>query len=140
VPGVLGHCWRLEARIALPRQNLDEPQVFDRHELRGRDKQSRLLVEGRWIYRLVGLTYMVFTVEKPRSGQAVGARPCGGEAGRTGEATDLRIPRGGVETRSSPLPGDEGGRRVQDAASLRLHKYTVALLEKGGAGASSWKA
>jgi hypothetical protein len=44
-------------------QSLDEPQSFDRHELRGGDKQNRLLVEARWTYRLLGLTYLVFTVE-----------------------------------------------------------------------------
>ena len=44
-------------------QSLDEPQVFDRHPLRGADKQNRLLVQARWVYRLAGITYMLFTVE-----------------------------------------------------------------------------
>jgi len=44
-------------------QNLDEPQAFERRSLHVGDKQSRLLVQARWMYRLLGLTYMVFTVE-----------------------------------------------------------------------------
>lgn len=44
-------------------QSLDARQAFERRPLRGGDKQDRLLVEGRWAYRLVGLTYLVLTVE-----------------------------------------------------------------------------
>lgn len=44
-------------------QSLDQPQTFERRPLRAGDKQSRLLVEGRWVYRMLGLTYMIFTVE-----------------------------------------------------------------------------
>lgn len=44
-------------------QSLDQPQTFERRPLHIGDKQSRLLVQGRWVYRLLGLTYMVFTVE-----------------------------------------------------------------------------
>jgi uncharacterized protein (TIGR02268 family) len=44
-------------------QSLDQPQTFERRPLHGGDKQSRLLVQGRWVYRMLGLTYMIFTVE-----------------------------------------------------------------------------
>lgn len=44
-------------------QSLDQPQTFERRPLHAGDKQSRLLVEGRWVYRMLGLTYMIFTVE-----------------------------------------------------------------------------
>jgi uncharacterized protein (TIGR02268 family) len=44
-------------------QSLDRPQTFERRPLRAGDKQNRLLVEGRWAYRMLGLTYMIFTVE-----------------------------------------------------------------------------
>ncbi|WP_242343635.1 MULTISPECIES: DUF2381 family protein [Anaeromyxobacter] len=44
-------------------QNLDAPHAFERHAVRGGDKQSRLLVEARWAYRLLGMTYLVLTVE-----------------------------------------------------------------------------
>jgi uncharacterized protein (TIGR02268 family) len=44
-------------------QSLDQPQTFERRPLQAGDKQSRLLVQGRWAYRMLGLTYMIFTVE-----------------------------------------------------------------------------
>jgi uncharacterized protein (TIGR02268 family) len=44
-------------------QSLDQPQTFERRPLHAGDKQSRLLVQGRWVYRMLGLTYMIFTVE-----------------------------------------------------------------------------
>jgi uncharacterized protein (TIGR02268 family) len=44
-------------------QSLDQPQTFERRPLHGGDKQSRLLVQGRWVYRMLGLTYLIFTVE-----------------------------------------------------------------------------
>jgi uncharacterized protein (TIGR02268 family) len=44
-------------------QSLDQPQIFERRPLHAGDKQSRLLVQGRWAYRMLGLTYMIFTVE-----------------------------------------------------------------------------
>jgi uncharacterized protein (TIGR02268 family) len=114
-------------------QNLDEPQVFDRHELRGRDKQSRLLVEGRWIYRLVGLTYMVFTVEnrdpvKPWALDRAEVKLAG-----TGEATDLRILAAASED-AVVAPGQATKVVVafKTPSLSGSHKYTVALLEKGG--------
>ena len=114
-------------------QNLDEPQVFDRHELRGRDKQRRLLVEGRWVYRLVGLTYMVFTVEnrdpvKPWALDRAEVKVAG-----TGEATDLRILAAASED-AVVAPG-QATKVVVAFKTPPLsgsHKYTVTLLEKGG--------
>jgi uncharacterized protein (TIGR02268 family) len=44
-------------------QSLDQPQTFTRHPLRALQKQNRLLAETRWAYRLLGLTYVVLTVE-----------------------------------------------------------------------------
>ena len=44
-------------------QSLDAPHAFERHAIHGGDKQSRLLVEARWVYRLLGMTYLVLTVE-----------------------------------------------------------------------------
>ncbi len=44
-------------------QSLDAPHAFERHAIHGGDKQSRLLVEARWVYRLLGITYLVLTVE-----------------------------------------------------------------------------
>jgi uncharacterized protein (TIGR02268 family) len=114
-------------------QNLDEPQVFDRHELRGRDKQSRLLVEGRWVYRLAGLTYMLFTVEnrdpvKPWTLDRAEVKVTG-----MGEAADLRVLAAAAED-ALVAPGQ--ATKVVIAFKTPLAsgsaKYTVALLEKGG--------
>ena len=44
-------------------QDLDAPKAFERHGIRRADKQNRLLVEARWVYRLLGMTYLVLTVE-----------------------------------------------------------------------------
>jgi uncharacterized protein (TIGR02268 family) len=44
-------------------QDLSRPQVFERHEVRRRDKQERLLVDVRQAYRIFGQTYVVVTLE-----------------------------------------------------------------------------
>ncbi len=72
-------------------QNLEQPQTFERRPLHAGDKQSRLLVEGRWVYRMLGLTYMIFTVENRDPQRAwmldrAEVRLTGG-----GEATDVKV-------------------------------------------------
>ena len=44
-------------------QNFDQPQAFDRRRLKRADKDKKLLMEARWSYRLLGLTYVVLAVE-----------------------------------------------------------------------------
>ena len=44
-------------------QDLDAPHAFERRPAHGGDRQARLLVQARWVYRLLGTTYVVFTVE-----------------------------------------------------------------------------
>lgn len=51
------------ASLFVQQQNPDAPRAFERHAIRGGDKQNRLLVEARWVYRLLGMTYLVLTVE-----------------------------------------------------------------------------
>src|SRR5512138_2300637 len=72
-------------------QSLKQPQTFERRPLHVGDKQSRLLVQGRWVYRLLGLTYMVFTVENRDPQRSwvldrVEVRLTGG-----GDAVDLKV-------------------------------------------------
>jgi uncharacterized protein (TIGR02268 family) len=72
-------------------QSLEQPQTFERRPLHVGDKQSRLLVQGRWVYRLLGLTYMVFTVENRDPQRSwvldhVEVRLTGG-----GDAVDLKV-------------------------------------------------
>ena len=114
-------------------QNLAEPQVFDRHPLRGADKQNRLLVEARWIYRLVGLTYMLFTVEnrdpaKPWMFGRAEVRLDG-----AGDAIDVKVLASASDV---PLvaPGQESKVVVafKTPAQGGAHRYTVTLVEKDG--------
>lgn len=44
-------------------QNFDQPQAFDRRRLKRADKDKRLLLEAQWAFRLLGLTYVVMSVE-----------------------------------------------------------------------------
>jgi uncharacterized protein (TIGR02268 family) len=114
-------------------QSLDEPQVFDRHEFRGRDKQDRLLVEGRWIYRLVGLTYMLFTVEnrdpvKPWSLDRAEVKVSG-----SGETQDVRVLAASAE--DAPVAPGQATKIVvafKTPAKSTSHRYTVTFVEKGG--------
>jgi uncharacterized protein (TIGR02268 family) len=114
-------------------QTLEEPQTFDRHALSGADKQSRLLVEGRWIYRLVGLTYLVFTVEnrdptKPWVLDRAEVKLTG-----AGDAIDVRVLATATEV---PLlaPGQEGKVVVafKTPTQTTSHRYTVTFVEKDG--------
>lgn len=51
------------ASLLLEHSALDTAQAFDRRPLHRATKENRLLVEARWAYRLLGLTYIVLTVE-----------------------------------------------------------------------------
>ena len=44
-------------------QDVSQPQVFERHEVGRRDKQERLLVEVRQVYRVFGHSYLLVTLE-----------------------------------------------------------------------------
>ena len=51
------------AALLLTQTSLDANQAFDRRPLRRTTKENRLLVEARVAYRLLGMTYIVLTVE-----------------------------------------------------------------------------
>lgn len=114
-------------------QNLDEPQAFDRHALRGRDKQNRLLVEARWVYRLVGLTYLVFTVENRDPAKPWVLDRTEVKLAGSGDALDLRVLSTAAEV---PLlaPGQEGKVVIAFKTPSRTasHRYTVTFVEKDG--------
>jgi uncharacterized protein (TIGR02268 family) len=44
-------------------QDLKSPHTFERMPASGGDKQSRLLVQARWVYRLFGTTFVVLDVD-----------------------------------------------------------------------------
>lgn len=47
----------------LAAQDLEAPHAFERRPARGGDKQSRLLVRARWVYQILGTTYVVLAVD-----------------------------------------------------------------------------
>ena len=114
-------------------QSLDEPQAFDRHALRGGDKQNRLLVEARWIYRLVGLTYLVFTVENRDPAKPWVLDRAEVKLTGSGDAVDLRVLATAAEV---PLlaPGQAGKvvLAFKTPTQTASHRYTVTLVEKDG--------
>jgi uncharacterized protein (TIGR02268 family) len=113
-------------------QNLDAPHAFERHEIRGGDKQSRLLVEARWVYRLLGMTYLVLTVENrdPVKSWVLDRA----EVKLLGSSsTDVKVLA--VQAELATLPPDVAGKVVvafstpQQAAH---QKVSLSLLEKEG--------
>lgn len=114
-------------------QNLDAPHAFERHSIRGGDKQSRLLVEARWVYRLLGMTYLVLTVEnrdpvKPWVLDRAEVKLLGSSS------TDVKVLA--VQAELATLPPDVAEKVVvafstpQQAAH---QKVSLSLLEKEGA-------
>ena len=114
-------------------QNLDAPHAFERHSIRGGDKQSRLLVEARWVYRLLGMTYLVLTVEnrdpvKPWVLDRAEVKLLGSSS------TDVKVLA--VQAELATLPPDVAEKIVvafstpQQAAH---QKVSLSLLEKEGA-------
>jgi uncharacterized protein (TIGR02268 family) len=114
-------------------QSTDEPQTFDRHALRAGDKQNRLLVEGRWVYRLVGLTYLVFTVDNrdPQRNwvlERAEVKLAGGN-----ETLDVKVLA--AVTDLPALPPGVSERLVVAFRTPPLssgQRYTVTLVEKDG--------
>jgi uncharacterized protein (TIGR02268 family) len=116
-------------------QDLDQPQAFtvERHNARNLDKQSRLLVETRQVYRLFDLSYVVLTIEnRDPSKSWVLDRP---EVAATGSAstTEVRVTSWVEELNSLP-PGEISKVVVafttpsQDTGQ----RFTLRLLEKNG--------
>jgi uncharacterized protein (TIGR02268 family) len=114
-------------------QDLDKPQAFERHAIHKLDKQSRLLVEARLVYRVFGLTYLVLTVEnrdpvKPWVLDRPEIRLAGGA-----EVTDVK-----VQTFSSELPSLPSGEVerivvVFTTPPQDVHqRINLSLLEKDG--------
>jgi len=114
-------------------QSLDEPQAFDRHSLRGGDKQNRILVEARWAYRLVGLTYLVFTVDnrdpaRPWVLDRVEMKLTG-----AGEPADLGVLATTTDVQLvAPGQGSKVIVAFKTPAQSASHRYTATFVEKDG--------
>lgn len=115
-------------------ENLDEPRIFDRRAFRGGDKQNRLLVQARWVYRLAGVTYMLFTVEN-RDGEAPWSLDRAEvRLGSGKETMDLKVIAATAEL--AVLQPDVEERVVvafQAPPELAGQRVTVTLHERGGA-------
>ncbi len=114
-------------------QNLDAPHAFERHAIRGGDKQSRLLVEARWVYRLLGMTYLVLTVEnrdpaKPWVLDRTEVKLLG--------ASSIDVKVLSVQAELATLPPDVAEKVVVAFATppqTSRQKVSLSLLEKEGA-------
>jgi uncharacterized protein (TIGR02268 family) len=114
-------------------QNVDEPQVFDRRPLRAGEKQNRILVHARWVYRLVGYTYLVFTVENRDPGSPWVLDRADVRLGSGNDSTDLKVIATTAEM--AALPSDASERVVvafQAPGEVGSRQLTVTLHEKGG--------
>lgn len=112
----------------------DESRPFERHPLRGSDRQHGLLVEGEWVYRMLGTTLLVFRVEnrdplRPWALDGASVRLAGG-----GEVTDVLAVSASAEAPSLAPEAAErvvvGFRSPPQGPGQRL---TVTLRERDGA-------
>ncbi len=116
-------------------QDAERPQTFivERRELRALDKQSRLLVQVRQVYRLFDYTYVVLTVENRDPTRAwVLDRPEVKVDGG-GEAADAKVEAFVAEMNA--LPPDEVERVViafKTPEQTASQTYTLQLFEKNG--------
>ncbi len=128
-----GNTGAVKLAALLVAQSVDGEQVFDRHPLRGGDKQNRLLVQARWAYRLLGLTYLVLTVEnrdpqRPWVFARAEVKVTGGS-----DSTDVKVLAAATEVQS--LAPDTEERLVVAFATPTLapdQKLSVTLFEKDG--------
>ena len=114
-------------------QSLDTPQAFERHPLRFREKQNRLLVEARWAYRLLGLTYVVLTVQN-RDPERIWVLERA-EVKISGGAENSDVSVKSLKTELTSLAPDVSGRVViafDTPSTSGKQKVTVTLVEKDG--------
>ena len=91
-------------------QSLDQPQAFERHQLHAAERQSRLLVEARWAYRLLGLTYVVLTVDNRDPERPWVLDRAEVRLGGSAESVDIQVKSAVAEYAS--LPSDTSERVV----------------------------
>jgi uncharacterized protein (TIGR02268 family) len=115
-------------------QSLEQPQAFERRPLRAGDKQNRLLVQGRWAYRLLGLTYMVFTVENRDPHRSWVLERAEVRLEGAGSSVDVKVIAAVPEL--PILPPDTSERVViafETPQQSPTQRYSVRLHEKDGA-------
>jgi uncharacterized protein (TIGR02268 family) len=114
-------------------QDLARPQVFERHELRRRDKQERLLVDVRQAYRIFGHTYVVLTLEnRDPSRTWVLDHP---ELAVTGGGQSLDVQVVAFQMDTVAIAPNETGKVVvafQTPPQGSSNSFSLQLLEKNG--------
>ena len=115
-------------------QDLDSPQAFERRPVRGGDKQSRLLVQARWVYRVLGTTFVVFVVENRDPSRTWVLERAEVRLGGRASKTEVKVLAATAEFHALPPEGEE---KVVVAFTTpprdRGETMTVALFEKDGA-------
>ena len=116
-------------------QDLGKPQTFlaERHAVHKLDKQSRLLVETKVVYRLVDTTFLVLTVENRDSARPWVLERVKLAVGNGEQSQEVKVVSAQAEVVS--LPPQEVERLVvafQTPTQEASHSFTLELLEKGG--------
>ena len=127
-----------EGQIAslLAVQDLDKPQTWntvDKRPIRKLDKQSRLLVQARAVYRLLDLSFLLLTVENRDPGKTWVLDKAELALAGGGESQDVKVRH--VATEQPALAPGEVEKVVisfQTPQSTTEHSYTVSLFEKNG--------
>lgn len=127
-----------EGQIAalLAVQDLDKPQTWntvDKRPIRKLDKQSRLLVQARAVYRLLDLSFLLLTVENRDPGRTWVLDKA--ELGLSGGGTSQDVKVRHVATEQPALGPGEVEKVVisfQTPQATTEHSYVVSLFEKNG--------
>nr|WP_158625269.1 DUF2381 family protein [Corallococcus terminator] len=125
------------ARIAalVLRQDLDKPQAFtaERRNVRHRDKQSRLLVEARAVYRLFGQSFLVLGVQNRDASANWQMEKAEIAVSGGSSSQDAKVLSAQMDVLS--LPPDETARVViafETPAQGADQRYLIRLFERGG--------
>ena len=115
-------------------QGLDSPQAFETHPMSGGDRQSRLLIQAKRLYRLLGLTYVVLSVDnRDPSRNWVLAHPV---VHLTGGDQEMELSVVAFVTDQQELPPDNEEKVVVAFKTPQsVHpdqRISIALVEKDG--------
>lgn len=127
-----------EGKIAamLVAQDMDKPQTWntvDKRPIRKLDKQSRLLVQARAVYRLLDFSFLLITVENRDPAKTWVLDKAQLSLSSGGESQDVRVRQVATE-QPSLAPGDTEKivLSFQTPQTNTEHSYTLSLTEKNG--------
>jgi len=116
-------------------EDIGKPQAFlvERHAVRRLDKQSRLLVQTRMVYRLLDMSFLVLTVENRDGSRTWLMDKAKLSVGGGDVRQDVQVVTSLTETVS--LAPDQEEKVVvafRTPPQGAEHRYTLELLEKDG--------